>query len=113
MKARKVKSQCSIEALAGFAKTLMVSLMVLVSFASMAQDTPQTVDTVDIEKVNINRADASTIARILEGVGQSRAEAIVSFREQYGEFTSEEDLMMVRGVGEVTLRNNAGKIDYE
>ena len=38
------------------------------------------------ETVNINTADAGTLAQVLEGVGASRAEAIVEYREQHGNF---------------------------
>jgi len=50
---------------------------------------------------------------VLEGIGIKRAEAIVSFREEFGDFTSLEDLQLVSGVGEVTLRNNVGRINFD
>ena len=65
------------------------------------------------ELVNINDADAVTIAKVLNGIGISRATAIVSFREEFGDFTSLEDIQMVTGVGEITLRNNEAKISFE
>jgi len=63
--------------------------------------------------VNINNANAETIAKVLDGIGMSRATAIVSFREEFGDFTSLEDIQMVTGVGEITLRNNEAKISFE
>ncbi len=51
--------------------------------------------------VNVNTADAATLAAELKGIGVSRAEAIVSYREQNGAFRSAEDLAAVSGV---TLR---------
>jgi competence protein ComEA len=68
---------------------------------------------VEVEQVNINHADANTIARVLDGVGLSRAEAIVNFREEYGDFVDVEDLLLVRGLGEVTLRNNQDRISFD
>lgn len=50
--------------------------------------------------MRINEADAETIARTLDGVGITSAEAIVDFREIYGDFTSLEDLQLVKGVVE-------------
>ena len=61
-------------------------------------------------RVNINEASADTIAEILSGVGQSRAQAIVEYREQHGPFTTVEELIEVKGVGEATLRLNKEKI---
>lgn len=51
--------------------------------------------------VNVNTADAATIAAELKGIGASRAEAIVAYREQNGAFRSASDLAAVSGV---TLR---------
>ena len=38
--------------------------------------------------VNVNKADAETIARELQGVGPSKARAIVEYRETNGPFES-------------------------
>ncbi len=97
-------------------KFFLFSLMLIFSGSSTAQnfdsDSSDSVS-VEVEQVNINHADAPTIARILDGVGMSRAEAIVSFRDEYGEFASLEELLLVNGVGEVTLRNNEARISFE
>jgi len=63
--------------------------------------------------VRINEADAETIARTLDGIGIMREEAIVNFREIYGDFTSVKDLQLVKDVGEVTLRNNESRILFD
>lgn len=62
------------------------------------------------ETVNINTADAETIARVLNGVGLKKAEAIVQHRETHGRFDSASDLTAVKGIGESTVRKNADKI---
>ena len=51
--------------------------------------------------VNVNIADATTLAAELKGIGASRAEAIVAYREENGAFRVAEDLADVSGV---TLR---------
>jgi competence protein ComEA len=56
--------------------------------------------------VNINDADAATLAAAINGVGQARAEAIVSYREQHGPFSSVDDLAKVRGIGSSILERN-------
>lgn len=58
------------------------------------------------EPVNINSADADTIADSLKGVGPSKAAAIVAYREQNGPFRSVDDLLNVKGIGEKTLADN-------
>ena len=67
----------------------------------------------DQVRVNINEADAATIADVLVGIGTSRAMAIVEYREQHGRFTSLEDLVEVTGVGEATVFNNKDRIRFE
>ena len=62
------------------------------------------------ERVDVNTADAETIARVLVGVGQSKAEAIVAYREENGRFEDLEDLAKVRGIGEATVRRNEDRI---
>jgi competence protein ComEA len=56
--------------------------------------------------VDINTADAATLAKELKGVGPSRAEAIVAWREANGPFKSPEDIVLVQGIGERVLEDN-------
>lgn len=63
--------------------------------------------------VNINTADAQTIASSLTGIGQAKAEAIVEYREANGPFRSVEDLLQVKGIGEKTLESNRDRIRLE
>lgn len=49
--------------------------------------------------VNINSASASQLAELLTGVGQSRAAAIVAYRNAKGPFRRVEDLASVEGIG--------------
>ena len=65
------------------------------------------------QAVNINSADAKTLAQNLDGVGKSRAEAIVRYREAYGPFYSVDDLLEVRGVGKSIVDNNRDRITLE
>jgi competence protein ComEA len=53
--------------------------------------------------VNINEADASEISAALKGIGMKKAQAIVDYREQYGQFSTAEDLARVKGIGEKTV----------
>jgi competence protein ComEA len=60
--------------------------------------------------VDINKADAATIAKELQGVGLSKAQAIVAYREKNGSFKSAEDLRKVKGIGAKTLDRNRTNI---
>ena len=63
--------------------------------------------------VNVNKADAETIARELQGIGPAKARAIVSYREENGPFESVEDLMKVVGIGPKVLEDNRKNILLE
>lgn len=63
--------------------------------------------------VNINKADAAAIASSLKGVGQSKAEAIVAYRDANGPFKAVDDLLKVKGIGEKTLEHNRDLIQVE
>jgi competence protein ComEA len=60
--------------------------------------------------VNINTADAATLAAELQGVGMARAQAIVAHREAKGPFGRPEDLLDVSGVGPAILEQNVANI---
>jgi competence protein ComEA len=60
--------------------------------------------------VNINTADATAIAKALDRIGQSKAQAIVTYREAHGPFKKVEDLGHVKGVGKATIELNRSAI---
>ena len=62
------------------------------------------------QRVNINTADATTMASVLDGVGLKKAEAIVDYREANGRFNAPEELAKVKGIGPSTVARNAEKI---
>ncbi|UOG91494.1 MAG: helix-hairpin-helix domain-containing protein [Candidatus Thiothrix sulfatifontis] len=51
------------------------------------------------ETVNINTADAAALDT-LDGIGEKKAEAIVAYRTEHGEFKTLEDLKEVSGIGD-------------
>ena len=60
--------------------------------------------------VNINTADAKTLARELVGVGPAKAEAIVKYRAERGPFKDPEELKKVEGIGAATYEHNKASI---
>lgn len=63
-----------------------------------------------VEKVNINTADAAELARVLQGIGEAKANAIVEYRKANGEFVDLYELANVKGVGERTVELNEDRI---
>ena len=60
--------------------------------------------------VNINTADAKTLAKELDGVGLEKAKAIIEYREKNGLFRSADDLKKVVGIGPATVERNRTRI---
>ena len=60
--------------------------------------------------VDINTADAETISNELDGVGMTKAKAIVEYRKKHGPFKSAADLSLVKGIGERTVELNKANI---
>ena len=60
--------------------------------------------------VDINTADATTLAAELKGIGPALAEAIVRDRAEHGKFDSPEALMRVKGVGSRIVEINRENI---
>lgn len=76
--------------------------------ADMAQTKPAVVT--QSTKINLNTANAQTLADGLNGIGLKKAQAIVTFREQHGPFKTVDDLVNVPGIGEATVAKNREQI---
>ena len=54
--------------------------------------------------ININTADKAALDT-LPGIGEVKAQAIIDYRNKYGNFLSTEEIMNVNGIGEKTYEN--------
>ncbi len=63
-----------------------------------------------MEPVDLNTANAETLAETMDGVGMQKAQAIVAYREAHGPFVSVDDVTAVRGIGPTTLEKNRAKL---
>ncbi|TNC80747.1 MAG: DNA-binding protein [Oleiphilus sp.] len=91
--------------------TLLTFTTALFAQQSLADAPDATANvSVDSGKVNINTADAKTLAGILKGVGLKKAEAIIHYRKTYGPFHDIQELAEVSGIGKSTVEKNAGLI---
>jgi competence protein ComEA len=59
-----------------------------------------------VQPVNVNSAGAEEIAEALKGVGMTKAEAIVSYRNENGQFKHVDELVNVKGIGIRTVDIN-------
>ncbi len=56
--------------------------------------------------VDVNTADAQTLADSLKGIGLKKAQAIIDYREANGNFSAAMELTSVKGIGEKTVLKN-------
>ena len=81
---------------------LLGLLLSLPSMAVLAQD---------VAPINVNTADAELLTE-LPGVGPSRAEAIIEYREANGAFESADDLAKVSGIGASTIEGLRDQVEF-
>ena len=107
----------------GYVSALLFAVLASLSLGSLAADpvaTPATKPAVNqpvaapqAGMVDLNTADAETLQRELNGIGQVKAKAIVEYREANGPFTSVDELLEVKGIGASTLDKNRSKLSVK
>ncbi len=70
--------------------------------AASPAEKPQAPGMLEGEVLDLNTATLSDLTR-LPGIGETKAQAILTWRETYGPFRAVEDLLSVEGIGEKTL----------
>ena len=96
-----------------FVLTLSVALLMSASLA-LAKSTdvkslesPQAESITKQQVVNLNKSTFEQLIT-LKGVGHTRAQAIIVYRQEVGSFKSIDELMEVNGIGEkIVLQNKA------
>lgn len=66
--------------------------------------------TVVKNKIDLNKADLSTLTGSFKGIGKKRAEAIIAYRESHHGFKAIEELASVKGFGQHFLDTNKEKL---
>lgn len=79
-------------------KNVIQSLFLALSLFAMG--------TVSAEQVNINTADAKTIATNISGIGSKKAEMIVAYRNKHGAFKTAAELTNIKGIGPKLVEKN-------
>ena len=62
--------------------------------------------------ININRATEAELVG-LDGVGSSKAQAIILYREMFGGFKSVDELTKVKGIGAKTVEKNRRRLSVQ
>jgi competence protein ComEA len=87
----------------------MVAVLLAFSAVGLAVEA-QPDSTQQIQMLDVNSADAMAIAAALDGVGLTKAQEIVAYREMFGNFHSVEELADVKGIGPATVEKNRQRI---
>lgn len=61
-------------------------------------------------KIDLNKADVSTLTGSFKGIGKKRAEAIIAYRESHQGFKSIEELAEVKGLSQHFVTANIEKL---
>ena len=99
-------------------KKLLLPLMLTAMFftgmnaAAQAQQSLQPISAVQSQskKLNINTASVTEL-KSLPGIGTAKADAIVNYRKQHGEFSSIHELSKVKGIGDKMVAKLSAEID--
>lgn len=87
----------------------MALFSVLLLLAPLSQATTEH-EGIEI-KVNINNANAEELDKLLIGIGPEKAESIIIYRKEKGNFQTADDLINVKGIGLSTVDKNRERIE--
>lgn len=63
------------------------------------------------QKIDLNKADVSSLIGSFKGIGKKRAEAIIAYRTSHKGFKSIEELAEVKGIGQRFVTANKEKLN--
>ena len=66
----------------------------------------------DQATININRASEGELVS-LNGIGSSKAQAIILYREMFGDFKTVDELAKVKGIGAKTVEKNRRRLSVQ
>ena len=81
--------------------------------AEKLQTNTEKVVSVKVEErlVDVNLADLKEL-QSLPGIGKTKAQRIIEYRNTHGKFTSIEDLAQVKGIGKKAIEQLTGKVKF-
>ena len=86
-------------------KKILMAVFMTASLIAQSQVFAQSVD--------VNQATLEELVENLNGIGAYKAQAIIDYREQYGDFDSMEELLQVKGIGLSTLEKNKDRLVFD
>jgi competence protein ComEA len=86
--------------------TASFSLSAAPASEPVATPIPVVATQLPVTQLNLNTADALTLQSTLVGIGKTKAEAIVAYREAHGSFATVDELLEIKGIGKALLDRN-------
>jgi len=90
---------------------IVIAVLMLFALSALAGNfaTADMKSGADTKIININEATVKELSG-LSGIGKSKAEAIIAFRIEHGNFENVDDLKKVKGIGKKTFESIKDKI---
>ena len=110
--------------LAIISSVMLTSVMINNAHAAPCFDNPQAaynhliaqenaaIQARDQAVININRATEGELTS-LHGIGSSKAQEIILYREMFGDFKSVDELTKVKGIGVKTVEKNRSRLSVQ
>ena len=93
-----------------------LALMFVVGIAGLSPATVSAAESpsakVSVETIHLNQATAEQL-QDLPGVGPALSERIISYRDQHGPFSSVDQLVAVKGVGQAKLASFKDRLSVD
>ena len=85
---------------------LALTSLIGINSALAQTDETSALASAEAARLDINLADAESLAASLVGIGLTKAREIVRYRELHGDFVAIEELAEVKGIGLATVEKN-------
>mgnify|MGYP003384295561 FL=1 len=85
---------------------LALTSLIGINTALAQTDETSALASAEAARLDINLADAESLAASLVGIGLTKAREIVRYRELHGDFVAIEELTEVKGIGLATVEKN-------
>jgi competence protein ComEA len=88
---------------------LLTAMLLFTANVYSAESKVATSDAVMQQNVHLNKSTIDDLVT-LKGIGHKKAQAILAYRQQIGEFKAVSELINIKGIGEKVLKDNKDRL---